>query len=253
MAIVFIDLDGTLLYQGKPAPMAFEAIQLLKLNGHIPVIATGRVPYLVKEAKELLAFDSYICANGTYIVYQNQLVFEKPIPFDTVERLLQKADEIGFDIVMEGEDDYVAFRKDTPKVDEFSDHFRVPRPNIDKSYHLTHPILAFNMFDGSVVDLLRNEFPDLMFSRASHLGFDVNIKGDLKADGMFYLCEYLQIHGDEIYAIGDGFNDIQMISAASHGIAMGNAHADVKKVAKYVTTDVENGGVFQALKHFHLI
>lgn len=253
MAIVFIDLDGTLLYQGKPAPLAFEAIQLLKLNGHIPVIATGRVPYLIKEAKELLAFDSYICANGTYIVYQNQLIMERPIPYDTVRRLLAKADEMGFDIVMESVEGYVAYRKETEKVDEFSDHFQVPRPKVDKEYHLTHPVLAFNLFDGSVIDQLKKEFPDLMFSRASHLGYDVNILGDLKADGMLYLCEYLQIHGDDIYAIGDGINDIQMISTASHGIAMGNASDEVKRAAKYVTTDVEHGGVFEALKHFHLI
>ncbi len=42
MAIVFLDLDGTILDQGKPAKDVLLAISKLKERGHIPVIATGR-------------------------------------------------------------------------------------------------------------------------------------------------------------------------------------------------------------------
>lgn len=253
MAIVFLDLDGTLLYHGRPAPRAVDAIRQLKENGHIPIIATGRVPFLVIEIKEELGIDSYICANGTFIVYQNQLVLEKPIPTETVKRLFHYADIWQFDIVMEGKDVYFAYRKESPIVDEFSDIFNIEHPRLDKEYHLNHPLLSFNVFDDDVVAKLIPLFPELVFNKANRIGWDINLAGDLKADGMRHLVKLLKIPKKEVYAIGDGYNDLTMIQQAHVGIAMGNAYDEVKKAASYITTNAWEGGVYDALKHYKLI
>ena len=58
---------------------------------------------------------------------------------------------------------------------------------------------------------------------------------------------------EETYALGDGHNDVTMIQAVKHGIAMGNASQEVKDAAEYVTTDVNDFGVQNALKHYKLI
>jgi hydroxymethylpyrimidine pyrophosphatase-like HAD family hydrolase len=52
---------------------------------------------------------------------------------------------------------------------------------------------------------------------------------------------------------GDADNDIRMIQKAGIGIAMGNATENLKKVADYVTSDLDHDGIFNALKHFKLI
>ncbi len=253
MAIVFMDLDGTLLSSGKPAKNSILAIQELKVNGHIPVIATGRVPYLAEEILAELNIDSYICASGSYIVYQNQLLLEKAIPLDLINRLFDFADLHQFDIVSEATNHYVAYRKDTTAADEFADYFQVKRAVVDKEYHKHHPVLAFNVFDHQIIELLRKEFPEFVINKASHLGYDINISGDLKADGVKFLVNHLNIAPDEVYAIGDAYNDISMIEKAHVGIAMGNASDAVKAVADYITTDVLEGGVYDALKYFKLI
>ena len=54
-------------------------------------------------------------------------------------------------------------------------------------------------------------------------------------------------------AFGDGGNDASMIKAAGIGVAMGNALESLKKDADYVTSSVDNDGVFEALRHFKLI
>lgn len=54
-------------------------------------------------------------------------------------------------------------------------------------------------------------------------------------------------------AFGDGGNDESMLRAAGVGVAMGNALDSVKAHADYVTTDVDNDGVWNALKHFGII
>lgn len=253
LVIVFLDLDGTLLYKGRPALLAKEAIEALKMNRHLPVIATGRVPYLVREIKDELKMDSYIAANGNYIVYQGKVIHERPIPADVVSRLLKASDELRFDIVMEGVEAYLAYRKETEKVDFFSDIFEIEHPHIDREYHHTHDIYAFVVFDDEVIPTLEKQFPELLFSRSNHFGFDVNLKGDLKAEGIQVLLNHLKADPNDAYAIGDGYNDLTMIKKVAHGIAMGNAYEEVKNVAQYVTEDVFSGGVYLALKHYGLI
>ena len=54
-------------------------------------------------------------------------------------------------------------------------------------------------------------------------------------------------------AFGDGGNDISMLQTVGTGVAMGNALDDVKAHADYVTTDVDNDGVKNALEHFGII
>ena len=58
---------------------------------------------------------------------------------------------------------------------------------------------------------------------------------------------------EDTIAFGDGGNDITMIEHAAIGVAMGNANEGVKKIADYITDDVDNDGIFNALKHFNII
>ena len=58
---------------------------------------------------------------------------------------------------------------------------------------------------------------------------------------------------DETMAFGDGGNDIPIIRQAGIGVAMGNATDNVKAVADYVTTAVDDEGVKNALIQFGVI
>ncbi len=51
-------------------------------------------------------------------------------------------------------------------------------------------------------------------------------------------------------AFGDGGNDIPIIKRAGIGIAMGNANQDLKEIADYITSSVDDNGIYNALKHF---
>ena len=51
----------------------------------------------------------------------------------------------------------------------------------------------------------------------------------------------------ETIAFGDGGNDISILRRAGTGVAMGNAKDNVKAVADYVTTSVDNDGISRAL------
>nr|WP_264175104.1 HAD-IIB family hydrolase [Clostridium tagluense] len=73
-----------------------------------------------------------------------------------------------------------------------------------------------------------------------------------KGYGVKVLGDMLGIKKEEIICIGDEANDIEMITYAGLGIAMGNAIEELKDVAEYVTLDNDNDGVAKAIEKFIL-
>jgi len=52
-----------------------------------------------------------------------------------------------------------------------------------------------------------------------------------KANGLRFLCQHFSITPEQVVAVGDHVNDLDMIEFAGLGVAMGNAQDEVKKVA----------------------
>lgn len=82
---------------------------------------------------------------------------------------------------------------------------------------------------------------------------EVMQKGITKATGIACFERLLHLDHSQIIAMGDGVNDKEMVAYASFGVAMGNGDDEVKKVADYITTSVENDGVYNALKYCKVI
>ena len=71
--------------------------------------------------------------------------------------------------------------------------------------------------------------------------------------GVAATLERLDIDASEAIAFGDGENDLSMFSAVGTSVAMGNAQDTVKAAATYVTTAVDDDGIYNAAKHFGLV
>ena len=76
---------------------------------------------------------------------------------------------------------------------------------------------------------------------------DVNKGTALKA-----LSEQYNISPDEIMAIGDSINDTEMITFAGLGVAVENAHPNIKKIATHITSSNNQDGVAKAIEKFIL-
>ena len=71
-----------------------------------------------------------------------------------------------------------------------------------------------------------------------------------KGKALEALAAYLGISLDEVIAIGDGPNDIPLLTSAGLGVAMGNALGELKAVADYVTLDIDHSGLAAAIGKF---
>ena len=73
-----------------------------------------------------------------------------------------------------------------------------------------------------------------------------------KASAMTDLARYLNIPLQQVMAIGDNNNDIQMLQTAGWGVAMGHASGAVKAAAQAITASNWEDGVAQAIERYAL-
>lgn len=74
-----------------------------------------------------------------------------------------------------------------------------------------------------------------------------------KNKGIDAIINHFGIKLEETMAFGDGGNDIDMLKHAGIGIAMENARDDVKEIADFITTSVDDDGITNALKHYNVL
>jgi Cof subfamily protein (haloacid dehalogenase superfamily) len=73
-----------------------------------------------------------------------------------------------------------------------------------------------------------------------------------KASGVIELARHLSVPLEQIMAIGDNNNDIEMLRTVGWGVAMGQASEAVKSAARAVTASNWEDGVAQAIQHYAL-
>ena len=114
-------------------------------------------------------------------------------------------------------------------------------------------VLFLSDDDGYGVDRVRKEI-DPMFTVVNNtvglpqeIMAEIVLSGISKATGIEKVLSYFGVDRSDSVAIGDGSNDIEMVEYADIGIAMGNSSGDLKAVADYITTDIEEDGIKNAI------
>ena len=77
---VFFDIDGTLVNDHKSVLKSTkDAIKIVKEQGVLVGVATGRGPFFVKELMDDLDLDFAVTYNGQYIFTKDRVLFTSPI------------------------------------------------------------------------------------------------------------------------------------------------------------------------------
>ena len=257
---VFFDIDGTLWDETAIIPQSTKtAIKKLQENGHKALICTGRARGNVRDKQfEEIGFDGVIASCGNHVELNGEILYERILPFETVKKIYDITREYQMPIVMEG-----------PKeqwLDEcgFEDDIYI-QYMINELKESALPLrectndIRINKFSGLISQKTNYEAIkqslEAEFDFLEHGGGVVEVvpKGTSKATGIEWLCNHLEIANEHTYAIGDSVNDLDMLQFVGHGIAMGNGTDAVKEISEYVTTDVKEDGIWNALKHYGLI
>lgn len=254
---VFFDIDGTIFsLKTKSIPESTsKAIKSLREKGVKVIVATGRSINDLAHIKHI-DFDGFLTFNGGYcMTIDGQVMYRKVIDPDDIKNLIDFSErsDVSFSLMYE---DTVRISHESPKVLELYRHVDIPVPPVCNKENLDmENVLQVNVFiDPENEESFMSEImPNSLSSRWTPLFADVNPGGVSKQGGVEYFCDYFNIDVAETMAFGDGGNDISMLKFVNIGVAMGNADDNVKKVADFVTEDVDDHGIEKALIHFGLL
>ncbi|WDF67816.1 Cof-type HAD-IIB family hydrolase [Sphingobacterium oryzagri] len=254
---VFFDIDGTLLsFTTHEVPESTkEAIKQLQSQGIKVIVSTGRSINSIDHIKQL-DFDGFITFNGGYCVTtDHEVLFKQALDPRDIQSVLDYAKQkpLSFSFMSEQE---ITIYDVTPEIAGMYAHLNLPVPplvNIDNVD--TSSILQTNIFLGPEDEkaFMDTVMPNSVASRWTPLFADVNPKGQSKQVGIDIFCKHFGIELSQTMAFGDGGNDITMLKHVAVGVAMGNANPEVKEIADYVTSDVDQDGIWNALKHFQVL
>ncbi len=124
----------------------------------------------------------------------------------------------------------------------------------DKKYYLENDIYQLWLFAGEdTAKVLEEKYPNIKAVSWRSNGYDIIPKDVSKMSAIMTIKDLYKNEEHKIYCFGDGHNDIEMIEFADYGVAMGNAVQELKDRADYITTNVSNDGIMNAIAHFGLI
>lgn len=256
---LFFDIDGTLVsFQTHRIPQStVDALVLAKQNGVKVYISTGRPKMIITNLGQIEhLIDGYITTNGARCFVENHTVCQRPISKADVNRVIKAADRDGYPVIVVGEK-RLAIHHLTPIVEKiFVEGLGVDSLDFQASVKDLEgeDILQLTPFCNEEQEAVLMPTLDNCTSGRWHPAFTDITAGDAdKGKGLHAMAEYLGLDIEQTMAFGDGGNDITIIKEAGIGVAMGNAGDNVKEIADYVTSSVDEDGVKNALLHFGVI
>ena len=269
--LIAIDMDGTLLNEKKHIDKAQkEAIHEAVEAGIKIVLCTGRPLYGILPFYEELGL-SELDSEG-YVILNNGCSIHKTKDWELIDQVNFTSDDIDYlykfsedyDINFTLVNDYYYFNIDDRKpTDElitdagfvFSDITNISlkeakngKHKIIKIMFLGNPNIMAN-FQKENENILKDKYSGVL---SQPYVYEILPKGNNKGTGLKKLAKKLGIKQEEIMAIGDGNNDIEMFEYANYSVAMENGTELAKKAAKYQTDSNENDGVAKAIRKYAL-
>jgi len=267
---LFIDIDGTLLTSDHQiSPRTLTSIKRVSSINKIPVIlTTARPPQAVTGFYSDLNLNSpVVCFNGALTLKDfgsdKSLSVLRSITIvpKFVESIYIIATEhkVSINFYTSGEwitnryDDWVTNEENITGTKVSVADVPMQIKNWAGENHGPHKILLMGEPDelDSISKILKektNHQLSIYKSKATYLEI-MNVTASKKS-AIDYLLKQYNVRAKEIIAIGDNYNDIEMLQMAGLGIAMANAPEEVKVHADYITLDNDSDGISFVLDQF---
>ncbi|MGF7399955.1 Cof-type HAD-IIB family hydrolase [Thermoanaerobacterium thermosaccharolyticum] len=267
--MICLDIDGTLLNSHHKITRNTKKIIQKVTNSKqiILILVSARMPqgiyFLLKELD--IVQQPIICYNGALIVDEKKnFLLQKYISISNVRQINSYAEAIGLHISLYKDDEWYIDEMDEwvrqeseitnvdPIIRDYNDLFNIwEKENLgpNKILCMAQQQKIESLYTKIKESALINNL-SIYPSKSTYLEImPINASKNFAID---LLCKRLNVKKSEVIAIGDNFNDIDMIKYAGLGIAMGNAPEQVKQFADYVTLTNDEDGVAEAIKKFVL-
>ena len=253
------DVDGTLVESGYINPKNIEKIEFFMSEGGIFSLSTGRAACAVSSViKVLKRVSPSVTANGAIIYdFENNCVLSQSVLPKEDYYIAQMVQELPRDIGIEihsGLDALVI--KQTAETDDHEryEEFEADFVTYQEAKERTWNKVLYTCNDIEEREWLR-EFVSKQRTSCDFIQTSAEIdgrmryyfeqvpKGVSKISALKELCKILNIKKGCLFAIGDYYNDVEMLKNADISAAVEGSPDDVKKIADYVTVSCKDGAV----------
>lgn len=265
-----LDIDGTLLNSDhKIAPATKQAIRALPSDVRV-VLVSARMPKGIRFIqRELELATPIICYSGALVVEAEgdgtyRALWNKTMAPAQIGKIYRQAKSIGVhagfykddEWYVDGLDDWVMQERDIAQTDpvviDFEEQiFRMPEQAIQGA----HKVLCMGEAEkiGDLEASLKKEFAgELAIYRSKPTYLEIMDHSVSKTSAIRFLQERWDVERQQVIAVGDNFNDMDMLAYAGLGVAMGNAPEQVKNIADEITLSNDDDGVAKVIEKYFI-
>lgn len=260
--MVATDIDGTILNQnfGEFTVEVKDCIRNLCSNGVKVVLVTGRMHVSACHLADELGIKTPIVSYQGGMIKDNcknaKIYYRKdldPLKAKEIIKWAQK-NNIHINLYM---DDVLYVEKDNEIIRKYTGarYIQYEVCNFNEiDIKNVNKILAIDYNDAQKVtewvNYLESKYPELYIVKSTPYFCEISHKDARKSCAVEFLQEHWGIKKEEVLAIGDQNNDIELLKSGGVAVAMGNATEELKKYADFVTDTVDNNGFVKAIEKY---
>ncbi len=254
--LIVSDYDGTMAKTGARCTLdrkTLSAIKKYEKMGGKFVICTGRPYCSIKNIQEKYDLKGVVATvQGAYIcdLETGEKLFEAGIKKEKALEILKKfkAEKDATPIVFIGKHFYAERQDERVKFYENADCASAIIVDsleelIKNSNMVSKIILEIDPSCWRIKKVHQKYSPlsdnEVLYTYAVDYGYEAINPHFTKKEAVEFLIKYYGLTPSEVMAVGDGINDIPLISGEWHGVSVGDGREELKKVAKEITVPVK--------------
>lgn len=260
--LIALDVDGTLLTDDhRLTRKTREAVRAVHEQGARIVLCTGRGAVSTLPLLDELGLDGIVITHngGATIRSPDRKVLHTfDFPVERVRPLVAYCRERGIHFDINTAFDIYVEQLSEEMKEGYRLFFAEP-VLLEDVMRFAEPIIKFTIAaESGVIERFMQDWPGLgtdglRMMRSGEFFADVMHEKTSKGNALKVLAEHWGIRREEVLAIGNYYNDLEMIRYAGLSIAMANSPDDVKAAADEVTGSNNEDGVYEALARHCLI
>jgi hypothetical protein len=265
--LVAIDLDDTLLRSDLTvSDRTREALRQVRTMGVAVTISTGRMFSSARPFAEQLELDVPLITYGGALVKNagsGEVLYNRPLEPEVARQVIRFARERQVQVnfyLLNGEADELYAELMTSWGENYGRFSRVPFnrvPDLEALLERGNPLKLLLIDEERAADRWLLELRSLLgeqvhLAKSKPCFLEMDHPEATKGRALQELAAWLQVERSQVLAIGDSYNDIEMLEFAGLGVAVANAPPDVRSRAGHVTASNDEDGVAQTLERFVL-
>ena len=258
--LIALDLDDTLLNSEKQISFRNrEAISDAKRKGAHVILATGRAYGAATQFMEKLGLHDYLIHIGGALIADpdGTIIYGEFIDPVSVRGILDWAHshDVYFQVYTDHDFRYLERTDRTARYEEAVELEGVADPDLLTRDDLSvSKILLIDTPENIVKykEALAVLFPELSFEISMPDFLEISSRRASKGKALEWIAQQLEIPRENVIAFGDSSIDRSMLEYAGLGIAVDNAHDDVRSAADVIAPSNEDDGVAWGLEKYCL-